>query len=181
LYYGYDVINAFIFFSAHFFYILLTKRIFSYFVIVTAGLAIMTRVQDAFLAGIFVIQSALQLASKQEHWVEVGKKILLFYVLVIIVMVPLYLYWFETFGSFTQHTYIQAFLKERGSNPSIDWLGSIFDTRNGLFIKSHHGWYLPLKQKVFMATIISATVTLCKAGKERMGEECISRACLFLL
>lgn len=162
LYYGsYDVINSHaisFFLSSLFFYILLTKNNFSIVLLaVTAGLAIMTRVQDMFLAGIFVVQGALQVVSKEEHWAGTGKKILLFLCVIIIVMVPLYLYWFETFGSFTQHTYIQAFLKERGSNPSIDWLGSIFDTRNGLFIKSPlllllFGWYLYQcwKQKKFL-------------------------------
>jgi hypothetical protein len=152
LYYGsYDVINSHaisFFLSSLFFYILLTKNNFSVILLaVTAGLAIMTRVQDMFLAGIFVIQTALKVVSKEERLVETGKKFLLFFAVVILIMVPLYLYWFETFGSFTQHTYIQAFLKERGSNPCIDWIGSIFDTRNGLFIKSPlllllFGWYV---------------------------------------
>lgn len=162
LYYGsYDVINSHpisFFLSSIFFYVLLTKNNFSVALLaVIAGTAVMTRVQDIFLVAIFIIQTLVEVVKKQNFFVTVVKKLLLFFVVFLVTLLPLYLYWSETFGSFAQHTYIQAFIKERAGNINTNWLGSFFDIHNGLFIKTPlllvlFGWYCfsSWKEKKFL-------------------------------
>lgn len=161
LYYGsYDVINSHsvsFFLSCLFFYLLLVTATKSMVTMsVVTALALMTRVQDAVFLPLYVLHTWWTLNTKKisSHLIHT---IVLFIAVYLLTLLPLFIYWSETFGSFTEHTYIQAFIKEKNAGDITSWWGSLFDLRNGLFIKSPLlfillGWYVMVcvQQKKFL-------------------------------
>lgn len=141
IYYGsYDVINSHgvSFFLSSLFFYLLFLDVKKYWITMTvvAGLAMLVRFQEILLSVIYFLSLFEKLLQKKISFEKLFSITLPYLLILAFVLVPLYIYWFETFASITEHTYIQAFINERQSVSEIDFLGPAFNSQNGLFIKS---------------------------------------------
>lgn len=140
LYYGsYDVINSHgvsFFLSCWFFYEVLVPKKRHLVLGLIAALATMARVQNIVLVLLYGLLQLEALRARKVNLKILMKQVVMFGLAYCVTLIPLIIYWSEVFGNFANHTYIQAFLNEHQTGSSSNWVGALFDERNGLFSKS---------------------------------------------